>query len=96
MRTGLVNLNIDRGMAYLGLSSEFEIREYGDQCSYGSPRLHQTSEVWPTLECLVSLTMGYMRTGLVILNMNRGFAYLGVSGEFEYGLFADQFGYPKH
>ena len=40
--------------------------------------------------------MVYRRTSLLILNIDRGLAYLGVSGEFEYGLHADQSGYPKH
>ena len=44
----------------------------------------------------MSLSVGYLRTSLVIFNIDRGLAYLGVSGEFEYGLHADQSGYPKH
>ena len=36
-----------------------------------------------------------MRTSLVILNIYRCLAYLGVSGDFEHGLYADQFAYPK-
>ena len=36
-----------------------------------------------------------MRTGLVILIIDRGLACLGVSGDFEYGLYADQSAYPK-
>ena len=37
----------------------------------------------------MSLSMGYMRTSLVLLNIDRGLAYLGVSGEFENGDYAD-------
>ena len=37
-----------------------------------------------------------MRTSLVILTIDRGLAYLGVSGEFKYGLNADQSGYAQH
>ena len=44
----------------------------------------------------MSLSMGYMRTSLVILNIDRGLAYLGVSGDFEHGLNADQSGYSQH
>ena len=33
-RTSLLILNIDRGLAYLGVSGEFENGEYADQCSY--------------------------------------------------------------
>ena len=44
----------------------------------------------------MSLSVGYLRTSLVILNINRGMAYLGVSGEFENGEYADQSGYPQH
>ena len=38
----------------------------------------------------MSLRMGTMRTSLAILNIDRGLAYLGVCGEFEYGEYADQ------
>ena len=34
--------------------------------------------------------MGNMRPSLVILNIDKGLAYLGESGEFEYGVSADQ------
>ena len=44
----------------------------------------------------MSLRMGTMRTSLAILNIDRGLAYLGVSGEFENGEYADQSGYPQH
>ena len=40
--------------------------------------------------------MGNMRTSLVLLNLDRGLAYLGVSGVFENGEYADQSGYPQH
>ena len=46
-------------------------------------------------ECPVSLRMGYMRTTLVSPNIDRVLAHLGVSGEFEYGKYADQSAYPK-
>ena len=65
VRTSLIILNINRGLAYHG-------------------------------ECLVSLRMGIMRTSLVILTIDRGLAYLGVSGEFEYGIHADQSSNPQH
>ena len=42
------------------------------------------------------LRMGKMRTSLVILSIDRDLAYLGVSGEFDYGLYADQSSYPQH
>ena len=42
----------------------------------------------------MSLSMGNMWTILVILNLDRGPAYLGVSGVLEYGLYAGQSGYP--
>ena len=38
--------------------------------------------------------MGNLRTSLVLLNLDRGLAYLGVSGVFENGEYADQSGYP--
>ena len=44
----------------------------------------------------MSLSVGYMRTSLDILNINRGLAFLGVSGEFVNGEYADQSGYPQH
>ena len=44
----------------------------------------------------MSLRMGNMWTILFILNIVRGLAYLGVSGEFENGEYADQSGYPQH
>ena len=44
----------------------------------------------------MSLSVGYLRTSLVIFNIDRGLAYLGLSGEFKYGVYADQFRYPKH
>ena len=37
-----------------------------------------------------------MRVSLVILNIGIGLAYIGVSGELEYGLYADHSGYPQH
>ena len=37
-----------------------------------------------------------MRTSLVNLNLDRGLAYLGVSGVFEKGEYADQSGYPQN
>ena len=40
--------------------------------------------------------MGNMRTSLVVLNIIRGLAYLGVSGEFQYREYADQSGYSQH
>ena len=40
------------------------------------------------------LRMGVMRTSLVILNTDRGLAYIQVSGEIENGEHADQPGYP--
>ena len=43
----------------------------------------------------MSLRMGYMRTSLVILNIDRGLAYLGMTGDFEHGLNADQPAYPE-
>ena len=43
----------------------------------------------------MSLRMGTMRTSLAILNIDRGLAYLGVSGEFEYGEYVDHSGYPE-
>ena len=42
------------------------------------------------------LSMGYMRVSLAILNKDIGPAYLGVSGEFQNGEYADQSGYPQH
>ena len=42
------------------------------------------------------LRMGNMPTSLVILSIDRDLAYLGVSGEFENGEYADQSGYPQH
>ena len=44
----------------------------------------------------MSLSMGYMRTSFVILNIDRGLAYLGVSGEIENGEYADLSGYSQH
>ena len=44
----------------------------------------------------MSLRMGTMRTSLAILNIDRGLAYLGVCGEFEYGEYADQSGSLQH
>ena len=38
----------------------------------------------------MSLRIGNMRTSLVILNIDKGLAYLRESGEFEYGSNADQ------
>ena len=43
----------------------------------------------------MSFRMGNMRTSLVILSIDRGLSYLGVSGEFENGEYADQSGYPQ-
>ena len=40
--------------------------------------------------------MGYMLTSIVILNIGRGLTYLGVSGEFKNGEFANQSSYPQH
>ena len=37
-----------------------------------------------------------MRVSLVILNIEIGLAYIGVSGEFEKGEYADQSGYLHH
>ena len=37
----------------------------------------------------MSSRMGNLRTSLVILNIDRVLAYLGESGEFEYGVYAD-------
>ena len=37
-----------------------------------------------------------MRTGLFIFNIDKSLVYLGMSGEFEYRLCADQYGYPQH
>ena len=54
------------------------------------------TEVWPILECPESFNMGNMRTSLLILNIDRGLAYLGVSGEFENEAYADQTSYPQH
>ena len=42
----------------------------------------------------MSLSVGYLQTSLVIFNIDSGLAYLGVSGEFTYGVYADQSGYP--
>ena len=39
--------------------------------------------------------MGYRRTSLLILNIDRGLTYLGVSGEFDNCQYADQSGYPQ-
>ena len=39
--------------------------------------------------------MGNMRTSLVILNIDISLAYVGVSGEFENGEYADQPAYPE-
>ena len=44
----------------------------------------------------MSLSVGYLRTSLVKFNIDRGLAYFGVSGEFKYGVSADQSGDPKH
>ena len=44
----------------------------------------------------MSLRIGNMGTILFILNIDRGLAYFGVSGEFENGEYADQSGYPQH
>ena len=40
--------------------------------------------------------MGNMRTSLVILNIDRGLAYLEMSVEFDYGKKADHSAYPQH
>ena len=40
--------------------------------------------------------MGYFRTSLVIFKIDKSLAYLGLCGEFEYGLHADQCGSPQH
>ena len=37
-----------------------------------------------------------MRTSLVIVNIDTSLAYVGASGEFENGEYADQSGYPQH
>ena len=39
--------------------------------------------------------MGNKRTSLLILNIDRGLAYLGVSGEFDSCQYEDQSGYPQ-
>ena len=44
----------------------------------------------------MSLRMGYMRISLVVVNIDRGLAYLGVSGEFENGEYAEQSSNPQH
>ena len=44
----------------------------------------------------MSLSMGYMLTSLVILNIDRGLAVLGVSGDFENGEYADQSSNLQH
>ena len=44
----------------------------------------------------MSLSKGYVRTSLIVLSIDRGLVYLGVSGEFHYGLNADQSSYPQH
>ena len=44
----------------------------------------------------MKLRMGNMRTSLVILSIDTSLAYVGVSGEFENGEYADQSGYPQH
>ena len=44
----------------------------------------------------MSLSKGYVRTSLLILNIDRGLAYLGLSGEFENGAYADQSSYSQH
>ena len=44
----------------------------------------------------MSFRMGNMRTILFILNIDRGPAYLEVSGEFQNGEYAGQSGYPQH
>ena len=43
----------------------------------------------------MSLRMGNMLTSLVLLNKDRGLAYLGVSGEFDKCQYEDQSGYPQ-
>ena len=40
--------------------------------------------------------MRNMRNSLVLVNLDKGLAYLGVSGVFENGEYADQSGYPQH
>ena len=40
--------------------------------------------------------MGYRWTSLLILNIGRGLAYLGMSGEFDNCQYADQSGYPQN
>ena len=40
--------------------------------------------------------MGNKRTSLLILIIDRGLAYLGVSGEFDNFQYGDQSGYPQN
>ena len=84
MRTSLAILNIDRGLAYRGVSGKFECLVSLRMGICGPVWLSSTqTEVWPNLKCTVSLRMVNMRTSLVLLNIDRSLAYLGVSGEFK-------------